>query len=96
MFIECYSNLLDRFFLGVVYVIGGLDAHYEATNNVQGYRLRLNENLENRLEALQVPPMLDRRYHAGVTQCESGIVVCGGRNNGILNTCEIYDKSANA
>ncbi len=86
-----------HFLLGVVYLIGGLNAHYKAINTVQGYRLRRKEKFENRLKKLQVPPMLDRRYNAGVTQCESGIVVCGGRNDvDALNTCEIYDKSANA
>ncbi len=80
-----------------MYVIGGQDAQNKPTNNVQGYRLRVNEKFEYRLEALQVPPMLDCRYDPGATQCESGIVVCGGWNDGAeLNTSEFYDKTANA
>ncbi len=86
----------DRFLLDAVYIIGGWDAQKKAINTVQGYRVRLHETAENSVEEVQVAPMLECRQCPGATQFESGIVVCGGWGNGVLDTCELYDKSFNS
>ncbi len=88
---KCEPCLLD-----VVFIIGGWDAQKKAINTVQGYRVRLHEMAENSVEEVQVAPMLECRTCPGITQYESGIVVCGGWGGVALDTCEMYDKNANS
>ncbi len=80
--------------LDFAYIIGGRDSEKKPTNAVQGYRMRRHKKTETRLEEVQVAPMLECRECPGVTQFESGIVVCGGWKDDALLTCEIYDSRA--